>query len=132
MTYPAGQPPAGAGGWMPTSCRTNGDRRWCGCGIVAPGSGPSGVRWLQLATVSMKPAASTLAAAAGRRGGGRNGMSWVLLSFRLRTQRRRGRGCRGAGGVGGDQRDGDHHDEQFRQAHLDKVRVVQVVGDGQD
>jgi hypothetical protein len=71
---------------------------------VAAGSGPSGVmRPVQLATASTMPAtASTLARADGGRGGRWYGMSWVLLSSRIRMRWRCGRCCLGAGGVRGD------------------------------
>jgi hypothetical protein len=50
--------------------------------MVAAGSGPSGVTWLQLATVSMTPAASAVAKINDRRGEGWEVMSWVLLGRR--------------------------------------------------
>jgi hypothetical protein len=65
---------------MRTASRTNGDRRWCGCGVVAAGPGPIGVMWLvQLAAVTMRPAAASMLAARDDRRGGWNGMCWVLL-----------------------------------------------------
>src|SRR2546422_11324603 len=54
MVNRAGHPPAGAGDWTRMACRTSGDRRWLGGGAVAAASGPSGVRWPQPATVSMR------------------------------------------------------------------------------
>ena len=50
--------------------------------MVAAGSGPRGVTWLQPATVSMTPAASALARTDNRRGRDWNGMSGVLLGRR--------------------------------------------------
>src|SRR6476646_10894190 len=58
MVNRAGHPPAGVGGWTLMARSTSGDRRWLGGGAVAAASGPSGRRWPQPATVSMRPAAS--------------------------------------------------------------------------
>ena len=53
----------------------------------------------------------------------------MVTSSRVRIRRRCGRGCLGPGGIRSDQREGGHHDEQFRQAHMDQVRVVLVVAE---
>src|SRR6185312_15544103 len=61
MVNRAGHPPAGAGGWTRMACRTIGDRNWLGGGAAAGAYGPSGARWPQPATVSIRPAESMLA-----------------------------------------------------------------------
>src|SRR5262252_9655874 len=110
------------------SCRMSGDRRWCGCGMVAPG--PSGVMWpVQLATANTVPAAASTPAKADSRRGRWTGMSWVLLGGDRARIWRCGGGCLGAGGVGGDQRGGGQQDGQFGQAHLEQVRVVHIAGE---
>src|ERR1022692_29915 len=147
-TEPAGHPPAGVAGSRRMTCRMIGDPRWrgggrmigdattaCVCDRVAAGSGPSGVTWLQLAAVSMMPAAASTLARTDDGRGGWDDMSWVLLGKAIGFHtgrgygRRCGRGGLGAGGVGRDQRGGGRQDEQFGQAHGDQVRVVPVVGD---
>src|SRR5215475_13442038 len=100
----------------------------CAAAWAGPPDGPRGAMLLQLATASTMPAA-TLARADSRRAGAWNGMvldllRWAtLVSSALRIRRRRRRCCLGAGGVCDDEPGGDQQCEQFRQTHVDQVRV---------